>query len=137
MNHGLLALTLCICGLSSVVIGAGVRLTTYDAVIAAAKSGAMIRMINEYGLCDYPGGQAGPNATGGTNVGTFEFFNDPRFGPTQWLSFSASELIKNYQGKGYVFDFVRSRVFPNGSVQTEAQYIEPDYKTVTMDETFH
>ena len=81
--------------------------------------------------------EAHPRATGGSDIGVFEYFNDTRFGPQAFFSFSNSVLITNYQDPAFgqfLYDFVRTRVFANGTVQIEAEYLMTDSYKPVMDE---
>lgn len=53
--------------------------------------------------------------------------------------FALTVLIANYQDPAFgefLFDFVRTRVFANGTVQIEAEYLMTDSYKPVMDETF-
>jgi hypothetical protein len=98
------------------VVAFGVPLTTFDDLYGALASGSSVRAISNYSQCTFfPNssddagvrvGEWGPRAVGGTSIGTFEAFFDPRFGPVPFLAFSDSTLIQNYQGVGYGRDTV-------------------------------
>ncbi len=97
-------------------------------------SGTPVRFVAHYIDC---ASDAHPRATGGSDIGVFEYFNDTRFGPQAFFSFSNSVLIANYQNPAFgqfLFDFVRTRVFANGTVQIEAEYLMTDSYKPVMDE---
>ena len=90
--------------------GAGTLLTSFDDLYGALSSGSSVRAISNYSQCfdmatglpaDESRAVNGPRAVGGTTIGTFEAFFDPRFGPVPFLAYSDSTLIQNYQGSGY------------------------------------
>lgn len=46
----------------------------------------------------------------------FEYFNDPRFKDGEFFAFSANVLIKNYVGKGYLYNLNEVKVFSNNTI---------------------
>lgn len=128
------------------VVAFGVPLTTFDDLYGALASGSSVRAISNYSQCTFfpnssddagaPVGEWGPRAVGGTSIGTFEAFFDPRFGPVPFLAFSDSTLIQNYQGVGFIHDFVKTTVLSNGTVWITVQYIDALTYNVTMTESF-
>jgi len=92
--------------------GQTTTLRGYAEILKALQSGLSVRFAIDYNKCSPPLGPA--DAAGG--VDTFEWFNLPSFGIEESVAWSQTELITNYQGSGYAWDYVRMVAFPNDTL---------------------
>lgn len=115
------------------------RLGTFDTLMSALKQGREVRVVIEYAkmkLTEEGKEVAGPEAIGGMTIGEWEYFAKGVVRNTQpYVAFSETVLI-NHPGYGWVQNYVRLRVFADGSVEVTAKYLKPADQTVVMDETF-
>jgi hypothetical protein len=88
------------------------QLSDFQSIVNALSTGTPVRYVAKYDQCQ---SDAHPRAIGGSEISTFEFFNDTRFGPQAFFSFSQSVLIANYQvRRSRVLAIGLSRVTRNG-----------------------
>ena len=77
-----------------------------------------------------------PDAVGGMDLATFEFFAAGSIGnPEGYFASSHTHLI-NHPRYGVVMNYVKLSVYENGKVKIRAQYLSPTDYSVKMDETF-
>lgn len=95
-------------------------------------AGYSIRFSADYNNCN----PAPANAVGGDVIETFEYFNSPVFGPQSYFAYSNAKLISNYQGTGFVYDFVKYTVWDNSTVTVYASDITADGYSPVYEETF-
>ena len=118
---------------------APVPLTSFEALMDALRAGAHVRVVIDYGKCkliaDNEEDEA-PDAVGGMDIGTFEYFGAGAVGnPEAFVVFSETSLIQHPK-RGYVHNHVKVRVRASGEVVVEARYLDPVKYEVTMEEKF-
>lgn len=117
------------------------QLTNYDQIMKSLMNGDIVRVIIRYGECDLMIDgvkmESSPNATGGMSLDTFEWFSAGLFGKNPaYVAASKSVLIENPMGEGYVYNYVKIRIYENGHVNVIARYLDPENHEILMDETF-
>ncbi len=114
--------------------GEPVHLTSLDEIMDALEGGYHVRATLFYGDCTI-NGSAVIDATGGMAVDTYEWFAAGSIGnPQDYVAFSHSSLVL-ISGVHY-YDYVKVRVYADGSVQVIAEYLDPVTYTVDMYEEF-
>lgn len=116
------------------------QLTTFDAFLRALKAGRSVRAVIHYAHCrlvvDGKDAKA-PDAVGGMDFGTFEYFAAGSVGnPRGFVSASETVLI-SHPRYGYVQNYVKIRLFEDHAVEISARYLDPGTLKVVMDETFY
>jgi hypothetical protein len=110
-------------------------LTTFDALMESLDSGHAVRAVLRYGNCTLDGSGPGPDAVGGMNVDTYEYFAEGVVGnDTAYVLFSETALIS--MGTSYVYDYVKVRVYADLSTEIVAEYLDPTTFDVEMSEAF-
>ncbi|MFO0757045.1 MAG: hypothetical protein U0359_11180 [Byssovorax sp.] len=110
------------------------QLTTYADVLATLKGGGHARVVLDYAKCSLDN-SPGPNALGAMSLDTFEWFGAKVVGnPKEYFAASETKLIRLQSG--FVNDYVRIRVFEDGSVDVEVKYVNPQTFAITVDELF-
>jgi hypothetical protein len=109
-------------------------------ILSALKAGGRVRVVLRYkdmSLVDERGQpQASPDAIGGMDLGTYEYFAAGAVGNTEgYLAASHTQLIRHPR-YGYVLNYVKIAVYDGGTVKIVAQYLSPTTYEVKMDETF-
>lgn len=122
-------------------VSAQTPLKGFDELMQALRSGKHVKMVVDYKKCqliyDNEISEKSPDATGGMNLDTWEFFargsvrNDKAF-----VVFSTSHLIQYPKGEGYVYNYVKVRVSEDNKVKITARYVEPKTFENLMDENF-
>ncbi|MBL8087067.1 MAG: hypothetical protein JNM85_03225 [Chthonomonas sp.] len=115
------------------------RVSTYADLVKALESGNQVRIVAEYAktkLIMDGKEEAAPNATGGTQMESWERFGrelsrDKR----EWISTSHTVLI-SHPRYGHVYNYVRFRIYEDGNVEVTARYLTVDKYEVVMDEKF-
>ncbi len=78
------------------------------------------------------------DAIGGMPMNVYEYFSKDLFGNKHaFVSTSQTKLIENPLGKGYVYNYVKIKIYDNNKVDVIARYLKPDTREETMSETFH
>jgi hypothetical protein len=135
--------------LFSTIVAAGVQAQTkiqdFDQLIALLKSGKKVNVVIDYGKCDlYSDGKKAdksPNAIGGMDFSTYEYFDSSIFkGRMPSFVTSSQTILINHPRYGYVYNYVKIKVKKDNSVEVVARYLKPrklsaKYKVV-MDELF-
>jgi NADPH:quinone reductase-like Zn-dependent oxidoreductase len=123
----------------SVLSSAQVRLKTYQDVLKSLMEGKPVRVAVDYKKTQlfYEGKEEkAPDAQGGLTIGNWENFakgvirNDKAY-----IAFSETHLI-THPKHGYVNNYVRFRVYEDGTVEITARYLKTGTYEVVMDETF-
>lgn len=125
----------------SISVSAQTPLKGFDELMQALRSGKHVKMVVDYKKCqlisDNEVSDKSPDATGGMNLDTWEFFakgsvrNDKAF-----VVFSTSHLIQYPKGDGYVYNYVKVRVSEDNKVKITARYVDPKSYENLMDENF-
>ena len=111
-----------------------IQLTSLAELMAALEAGQQVRATLYYGDCTLDGG-ASVDAIGGMNVETYEWFAQGSIGNfMEYVAFSKSSLVLIYNE--HVYDYVKVRVYSDGSVGIIAEYIDPETWAVEMYEEF-
>jgi len=112
-----------------------VQLTTYDDVKVALETGQDVRAVFHYASCTLDSHGPGPDAVGGMDVATFEYFAANVVGnPSAYVSFSESSLV--LLGQQYIIDYVKVRLFEDATVNIIVEYLDPRTYAVSVHETF-
>ncbi len=111
----------------------------YRSLTAAVEQGDVVRAVIHYGRCTLEADgkkSPGPDAVGGMDLATFESFAPMLFhNPNGFLAASEARLISHAR-YGYVYDYVKLRVYDDSRVEIVAQYLDPKTFDVKMDELF-
>lgn len=116
------------------------QLNSFNELLSELRKGSEVRVIVEYIKCKLFIDSAEVNsvdAIGGMNISTFEYFakgsirNEKAF-----LSFSETVLI-SHKRYGYVYNYVKFRVYEDNQVEIVARYLKPNDYEVVMDEIFY
>jgi hypothetical protein len=103
----------------------------FDDLLSNLEQGYTIRFVVDYNQC-HP--SLGP-AVGSNIISDFEWFNDPVFFGPEKIEFSQAKLISNYQGSGFVYDYVKTTVYRNGTVIFFASDVHPNDFSPVYEET--
>ena len=113
------------------------QLEDFDQLMERLFQGEQVRVVIHYGDCKLMiDGQevASPEATGGMEIDSFEYFAPGAVGnELAYFVFSKTKLIN--LGR-YVYNYAKLRVFADGKVEITAQYVDPQTYEITLDETF-
>ncbi|MBN1650054.1 MAG: hypothetical protein JW857_01925 [Bacteroidales bacterium] len=117
------------------------RITNFDELMQSLNSGEQVRVVIQYGLCEWAPNQQKqsptPDAITGMNIDVYEYFSPGLVNNKMaFVVFSNAKLIQNPIGKGFVYNYGKLRINADNSVQIKARYIHPKNLKVVMDETF-
>lgn len=115
-----------------------VLLKNFEELMEALKSGEQVRVIANYGECQLITNneieEHAPNAIGGMNIDTFEYFAPMSIGnPQGFIVFSHTSLI-NYGG--YIYNYAKFKITDDNKVKITAQYANSLTFEIEMDENF-
>ena len=121
------------------------QLKSFDELMTALKAGKNVKAVIYYGKCKlFSEGveeAESPNAIGGMNFDTYEYFDSSVFKGKRPSFVTTSETILiNHRFYGYVNNYVKIKINIDNTVEIKAQYLKnrkfsAKYKVV-MDETF-
>jgi hypothetical protein len=121
------------------------QLKSFDELMTALKAGKNVKAVIYYGKCKlFSEGveeAESPNAIGGMNFDTYEYFDSSVFKGKRPSFVTTSETILiNHRFYGYVNNYVKIKINIDNTVEITAQYLKnrkfsAKYKVV-MDETF-
>ncbi len=121
------------------------QLKSFDELMIALKAGKNVKTVIYYGKCKlFSEGveeAESPNAIGGMNFDTYEYFDSSVFKGKRPSFVTTSETILiNHRFYGYVNNYVKIKINIDNTVEIIAQYLKnrkfsAKYK-VLMDETF-
>lgn len=116
------------------------KLTSFDHILQSLINGNEVRVIVEYNKCKLFIDSIevnSVNAIGGMTIETFEYFAKGSIrNEKAYFVFSENVLI-SHKRYGYVYNYVRFRVFEDNQVEITARYLKPQSFEVVMDETFY
>lgn len=121
------------------------QIYSFDELMTTLKAGKPVKTVIYYGKCklisDGVEEPESPNAIGGMNLDTYEYFDSSIFKNKipSFLSSSQTVLI-NQPTYGYVYNYVKIKLRADNTVDITARYLKPrkfssKFKIV-MDETF-
>ncbi len=117
------------------------QLKSFDELMAALKAGKQVRMVVYYGKCkqisDNEEKEKAPDAVGGLTLDVFEYFAPNAVKNKQaFVVASASKLIENPKGEGFVYNYVKIKVTEDNKVKITAKYVDVKTYNENMDENF-
>lgn len=133
-------LSFCVALMLTGALNAQDKLTAFSEVMESLTKGQSVRVVVHYAKCrlvvdstDTPA----PNAIGGTEITTFEYFakgavNNKR----AFVTWSETVLI-NHPRRGFVNNYVKFRVYDDNTVEINARYLNPATLETVMNETFY
>jgi len=115
-----------------------VQITGFDRLLEVITAGGRVRAVFRYAKCRLvmeSDTTDAPDAIGGMELGTFEYFAPQAVGnPQAFVSASQTSLIA--RRKGHVYNYVKLRLRQDGRAEITARYLEPPKLKVVMDELF-
>lgn len=114
-------------------------LDSFTSLAACLSEGGRVKAVFHYARCTLvteDGEKTAPDAVGGMNVDTWEYFAAGAVhNPKAFLAFSHTSLI-DHPRYGFIYNYVKCRVHADERVEIIVKYLTPaDYQTV-MSETF-
>lgn len=121
---------------------AGDQLKSFEEIMEALKSGDKVSAVFHYEKCqqiaDNEIQDETPAAIGGMSIDTWEFFDVMSIrNKKAFVVTSATKLIADPFGEGYVNNYVKVKIYDDNSVRIVARYINPLTFENTMDESFY
>jgi len=104
------------------------------------KEGGIVKVVIHYGKCKLfveEKEENPPEVIGGMEIKAFEYFGKGAI-KNESAFISASETILiSHSLYGYVYNYIKIRVYDDNSVEIIARYLDPKSFEVKMDETFY
>lgn len=118
------------------------QIKNFEELMESLKSGQNVNAVLHYGKCELEVDgeiqKESVDAIGGMPLDVYEYFSKDLFGNKHaFVSASQTKLIENPLGKGYVYNYVKIKIYENNLADVIARYLKPDTKEETMSETFH
>jgi len=135
---------LLIFGLSTVVIQADntLQLKSFKELMQYLKTGNEVSVVLQYAKCrlisDNEIVEDVPNAIGGMTLDVWEYFAPMAIhNKKAFVVSSTSKLIQYPKGEGYVYNYVKIKIYNDNSVKIVAQYLDAVTYEVLMTESFY
>ncbi len=117
------------------------RLSNFDELMQSLNSGEHVRVVIEYGHCQWAPTEnkqtPTPKVVTGMDIDTYEYFAvGVVHNINAFVVFSNSKLIQNPAGKGFVLNYGKVRINDDNTVQVTAKYIQPKNHKELMSEVF-
>jgi hypothetical protein len=116
-------------------------ITDFEDLMRRLKKGEEVRMVIYYGKCRLISNnevqEKSPEAIGGMEITTFEYFAPGSIGNKKaFVVTSASHFIENPIGSGFVFNYVKVKIFGDNRVKITAKYLNSQTHEEIMTENF-
>lgn len=116
------------------------QLTNFIQIFEALKAGYNVNAVIHYKDCiliSEGDTLKAPDAVGGMNIMPYEYFSAGLMGNSRAF-ISASETVMVYLKGfgGYLYNYVKLRIYDDNTVEVTARYLTIDKQEVKMDETF-
>jgi hypothetical protein len=131
--------------LFSTALLAQTPIPNFEQLMTSLKAGKSVRVVIYYGKCklfsDGKEQAESPNAIGGMKFDTYEYFDSSVFkGTVPSFVTSSQNVLINHPRHGYVYNYVKIKVYQDSSVEITARYLKQNKSAadfqVVMDETF-
>ena len=116
------------------------QLKNFDEFWDELKTGEAIHAVIHYGetkLIIDGNEEAAPNAIGGMELNTWEYFAKGTVRNEKAYVSSSETVLIGHPFYGYVYNYAKLRIYEDNSVQIIARYLDPKSFEVKMDETFY
>lgn len=126
--------------LASFALAGPKQLTSFGEIMNHLKAGGKVNLVLDYGQMQLKVDNEvveSPKAIGGMTLEPWEFFEKGVVrNENAYVVSSETHLISSAR-YGFVFNYVRVRIYDNDKVEVNAKYVTTDYKQTVMDETFY
>lgn len=117
------------------------KLESFEQVMNALKQGKVVHAVFYYKDCqlisDNEIEDESVDAIGGMKIDTWEYFAKGSIRNKEaFVVTSATKLIANPKGKGYVYNYVKLKIYESGKVKITANYVHSVTHEETMTENF-
>ena len=118
-----------------------VQLKSFDEILKALTSGNTVKAVFHYKGCklirDNEEVERVPDAIGGMEMSTFEYFAPGSIGNKNGFISSSKTVLINHPNYGFVMNYAKVRIDDNNKIQIIAQYVTPNTYEIKMDESFY
>lgn len=116
------------------------QIKNFDSLMEALNKGKDVKAIIHYAKCklviDSVETEA-PDAIGGMLLNTFEYFAKMSINNPNAFVTSSETVLITHRKRGFVYNYVKIKIFDNNKVEITAKYLLPNTLEVVMDETFY
>lgn len=115
-------------------------LSDFPSLLQALKAGKEVRAVLHYAefrLVVDGNETTAPDAIGGMNFGTFEYFAAGSIGNAKAFVTTSETVLISHPSRGYVYNYVKLKVYEDNAVDVVARYLHPTTLDVVMDEIFY
>lgn len=130
----------CLLTFTTVILCQSISLNNFTALTNALKVGQSVRVVIDYGKCKLIVNgkeEKAPEAIGGMDLKTFEYFARGSVNNEKSFITSSENVLISHPKHGYVYNYIKVRVYDDNTVEIIARYLDPKTFEVKMDETFY
>lgn len=126
---------------TSFAFAGGKQLKDFKILMDELKGGKQVGLVIHYAKCsleiDGEIQETSPGVIGGMTIDVYEYFaRGVVYNQRAFVVFSKSKLISNPLGEGYVYNYVKLKVYEDNRVEITARYLNALTLEVEMEETF-
>jgi len=126
---------------TNITLAGGKQLKDFKALMDDLKGGKEVRVVIHYAKCSLEiegeTQEVSPAVIGGMAIDVYEYFaRGVVYNQRAFVVFSKSKLISNPLGEGYVYNYVKLKVYEDNRVEITARYLNALTLEVEMEETF-
>ena len=118
-----------------------VQLKTFDEILKALTTGKTVKAVFHYKACkliqDNEEVEKVPDAIGGMELGTFEYFAPGSIRNKKGFISSSKTVLINHPRYGFVLNYAKVRIYDDNKIRIIAQYVTPNTYETKMDESFY
>lgn len=118
------------------------QLKSFEELMEYLKTGNEVRVVLHYAKCELISDneivEDVPDAIGGMNLDVWEYFAPMVvYNEKAFLVSSSAKLIQYPKGAGYVYNYVKIKLYDDNTVKITAEYVDANTYEVLMSENFY
>jgi hypothetical protein len=116
------------------------QVKNFSEMMTALKEGRQIHVVIHYAKCKLlvdSTEEESPNAIGGMQLKTWEYFAQNVIGNPKAFVISSETVLISHWKRGYVYNYVKIKLNEDNKVEVTARYLLPSTLEVVMNETFY
>jgi len=116
------------------------QITNFDQLLTALKTGEDVCTVIDYSKCKLlvdGKEEKAPEAIGGMGINPFEYFAKGAVKNSKAFITASENKLISHPKYGYVYNYVKIRIYEDNTVELIARYLEPKTFEVLLDEKFY
>ena len=140
MSQKIINISLLISLLSCISYSQTASLKSFNEIFSSLQDGKRVRLVVHYDKCRLTINgkeEKSPDAVGGMDLNSFEYFAKGSVKNERAFVTSSETILISHPRYGYVYNYIKLRVYDDNEVEIIARYLDPKTFEVKMDESFY